>query len=148
MAYFLNLSPHRTASAFFRRPNAPGRCLPILIVFLLLWAGNLTSPTAAAATSANAEVAPPPPVPTTTTAPVLAPPTTAPFTKAAALTQNSTPNTPERTVTIAAAADLKFALPDLAAAFAKDHPPIKLQITYGSSGNFYTQLTQQAPFDV
>ncbi|HJW71902.1 MAG TPA: molybdate ABC transporter substrate-binding protein [Geothrix sp.] len=49
---------------------------------------------------------------------------------------------------IAAAADLQFALVEMKAAFAKAHPEIDVAITYGSSGNFYTQLTQGAPFDL
>src|SRR5262245_2509349 len=56
---------------------------------------------------------------------------------------HSTPNN----ISIAAAADTKFALEDLIAAFQKDHPDIKIQATYGSSGNFYAQLSQRAPFD-
>lgn len=69
-------------------------------------------------------------------------------TRLPAQTTQPAPADGQRIVTIAAAADLKCACADLAAAFAKDHPVIKLQITYGSSGNFYTQLTQQAPFDL
>lgn len=46
-------------------------------------------------------------------------------------------------LTIAAAADLNFALADLAS-----HYPGPLEISYGSSGNFYTQIHNGAPFDV
>lgn len=49
---------------------------------------------------------------------------------------------------IAAAADLKFAFTDLLTEFHRDHPEIDVQVTFGSSGNFYSQLTQQAPFDL
>lgn len=56
--------------------------------------------------------------------------------------------TPSREVRVAAAADLKFALDEVALAFNQKWPHIKLKLTYGSSGNFYAQLTQQAPFDV
>jgi molybdate transport system substrate-binding protein len=52
------------------------------------------------------------------------------------------------TVRIAAAADLKFALDELIREFAKSHPEIPVHATYGSSGLFYTQLTNNAPFDV
>ncbi len=55
---------------------------------------------------------------------------------------------PPRRLAIAAAADLQFALVDLKAAFAKTHPETELALTFGSSGNFYTQLTQKAPFDL
>ncbi len=51
-------------------------------------------------------------------------------------------------VRVAAAADLKFAFEELITAFAQQHPEIEVQVTYGSSGNFYAQLLQQAPFDL
>ena len=52
------------------------------------------------------------------------------------------------TVTVAAAADLKYALDDLILKFKEQHPQIDVQTTYGSSGNFYAQLTNKAPFDI
>jgi molybdate transport system substrate-binding protein len=55
---------------------------------------------------------------------------------------------PQRQLNIAAAADLKFALDDIAARYRQQHPNLNLQITYGSSGNFYSQLTNKAPFDL
>ena len=48
---------------------------------------------------------------------------------------------------IAAAADLKFALTEVAEQFKKDTGQ-DLKITYGSSGNFTTQLENGAPFQV
>jgi molybdate transport system substrate-binding protein len=53
-----------------------------------------------------------------------------------------------REVRVAAASDLKFALAEVAAGFARVHPNIAVKITYGSSGNFYTQLASEAPFDL
>jgi molybdate transport system substrate-binding protein len=53
-----------------------------------------------------------------------------------------------KSISIAAASDTKFALDDLIATFQKDHPEVKVQATYGSSGNFYAQLSQRAPFDL
>jgi len=50
-------------------------------------------------------------------------------------------------VTVAAAADLKFALQEVAANFEKQ-TGTKVNVTYGSSGNFFTQLQNGAPFDV
>lgn len=47
--------------------------------------------------------------------------------------------------TIAAASDLKFALEEVAALFEKDVGQ-KLRMVFGSSGNFYTQIMQGAPF--
>ncbi|HEY3399451.1 MAG TPA: molybdate ABC transporter substrate-binding protein [Geothrix sp.] len=55
---------------------------------------------------------------------------------------------PPRTLAIAAAADLQFALVEVKAAFAKARPGTEVTVTYGSSGNFYTQLTNKAPFDL
>jgi molybdate transport system substrate-binding protein len=54
----------------------------------------------------------------------------------------------QRTVRVAAAADLKFAFEDLTAAFRAKHPDIAVQPTYGSSGNFFMQLSSDAPFDL
>jgi molybdate transport system substrate-binding protein len=50
-------------------------------------------------------------------------------------------------VKVAAAADLKFAMAELASQFEK-HSGVKLDVTYGSSGNFLTQLQNGAPFDL
>ena len=51
-------------------------------------------------------------------------------------------------VSVAAAADLKFALDEISREFENQHKDVRIQITYGSSGNFYSQLANQAPFDV
>lgn len=51
-------------------------------------------------------------------------------------------------VTVAAAADLKFALDDIAALAEKADPSLKVQITYGSSGTFLQQIQNGAPFDI
>lgn len=48
---------------------------------------------------------------------------------------------------IAAAADLKFAMQELADQFAQQSST-KTSVTYGSSGNFFTQLQNGAPFDL
>jgi molybdate transport system substrate-binding protein len=50
-------------------------------------------------------------------------------------------------VSIAAAADLQFAMKDLANQFEKA-TRIVLNVTYGSSGNFFSQLQNGAPFDL
>lgn len=47
--------------------------------------------------------------------------------------------------TVVAAADLKFALEEVAAQFEKDTGH-KLRLVFGSSGNFYSQLLHGAPF--
>ncbi len=48
---------------------------------------------------------------------------------------------------IAAASDLKFALDEIAARFDRDTGKT-VRLTYGSSGNFYRQIQQGAPFDL
>ena len=55
---------------------------------------------------------------------------------------------PHRTpadVSVAAAADLQFALPEIVAEFRRAHPEVAVSVTYGSSGNFYSQLVNRAP---
>jgi molybdate transport system substrate-binding protein len=52
-----------------------------------------------------------------------------------------------QTIRVAAAADLQYALADLAGQYEK-HSPAKLAVTYGSSGNFYAQIQNGAPFDL
>jgi molybdate transport system substrate-binding protein len=49
---------------------------------------------------------------------------------------------------IAAAADLRFALDDLVKEFEAKHPATKVNVTYGSSGNFFAQFQSGAPFDL
>jgi molybdate transport system substrate-binding protein len=49
--------------------------------------------------------------------------------------------------TIAAAADLNYALKEVAERFTKDTDK-KVKLTFGSSGNFTTQIRQGAPFGV
>jgi len=52
-----------------------------------------------------------------------------------------------QTLRIAAAADLQFVLPDLASQYEKQ-TGAKVAITYGSSGNFFAQIQNGAPFDL
>lgn len=51
-------------------------------------------------------------------------------------------------ITIAAAADLKFAMDEIVAGFKKSRPGVETQVVYGSSGKFHTQIQQGAPFDL
>jgi molybdate transport system substrate-binding protein len=51
-------------------------------------------------------------------------------------------------VLIAAAADLKFAMDSVVAVFSKENPSIHIKTVYGSSGNFYEQINNGAPFDL
>jgi molybdate transport system substrate-binding protein len=50
-------------------------------------------------------------------------------------------------IRIAAAADLKFAMGELAEKFEKQSET-KINVTYGSSGNFFSQMQNGAPFDL
>ncbi len=50
-------------------------------------------------------------------------------------------------IRVAAAADLKFAMDDLAAQYRKQTGST-LDVTYGSSGNFFSQIKNGAPFDL
>ena len=58
-----------------------------------------------------------------------------------------TPTT-KATIAVAAAADLKFAFEEVIAEFQKRRPEIEVKPTFGSSGSFFAQLTNQAPFDM
>ena len=49
---------------------------------------------------------------------------------------------------IAAAADLRFALDDVIRNYSREHSGINITPVYGSSGLFYAQLTNHAPFDM
>ena len=59
----------------------------------------------------------------------------------------SSPALAER-ITIAAAADLKFALDEIVSTFKRANPSGEVDVIYGSSGNFHTQIRQGAPFDL
>jgi molybdate transport system substrate-binding protein len=51
-------------------------------------------------------------------------------------------------VRVAAAADLKFALQEVVAAFHDERPDLRVTVTYGASGEFYAQLSNRAPYDL
>ena len=51
-------------------------------------------------------------------------------------------------LTIAAAADLKFAMAEVVESFRAQHPADKIEVIYGSSGKFLTQIENGAPFDL
>lgn len=52
-----------------------------------------------------------------------------------------------QTLRVAAASDLQFVFPDLAAQYEKQSG-VRLAVTYGSSGNFFAQIQNGAPFDL
>lgn len=51
-------------------------------------------------------------------------------------------------LSVAAASDLRFALDEIVAAFQDTHPDIHVRVNYGSSGSFFAQLNNHAPFDI
>jgi molybdate transport system substrate-binding protein len=53
-----------------------------------------------------------------------------------------------QSITIAAAADLRNALDDITKLYKEKRPDVKVDVIYGSSGNLYQQITNQAPFDL
>jgi molybdate transport system substrate-binding protein len=67
---------------------------------------------------------------------------------AALFSAGCAPHAAPQKLSIAAAADLQFALDDVSRGFRQTHPEIDVAVTYGSSGNFYSEIRNQAPFDV
>ena len=51
-------------------------------------------------------------------------------------------------VTVAAAADLKFAMDEIVTTFKQANPADQVEVIYGSSGKFHTQIQQGAPYDL
>jgi molybdate transport system substrate-binding protein len=51
-------------------------------------------------------------------------------------------------ITIAAAADLKFAMDEIVAGFKNSHADNEVDVVYGSSGKFQTQIKEEAPYDL
>jgi len=51
-------------------------------------------------------------------------------------------------MTIAAAADLRYALDAVISAYHRTHPHDSIEVTYGSSGKLLTQIEQGAPFEL
>lgn len=51
-------------------------------------------------------------------------------------------------ITIAVAADLKFAMDEIVALFQRRQPAAEVQAVYGSSGKFFTQIQNNAPYDL
>src|SRR5277367_5101931 len=51
-------------------------------------------------------------------------------------------------ITVAAAADLKFALDDMIVEFQQQHSNVTVKVSYGSSGNLFAQIENGAPCDL
>lgn len=52
------------------------------------------------------------------------------------------------TITVAAAADLKFAMDEIITVFEQTDADAKVNVVYGSSGKFHAQIQQGAPYDL
>ncbi len=52
------------------------------------------------------------------------------------------------TIRVVAASDLKFALDEVIARLEKQHPEVQVNVSYGSSGTFLSQIENGAPADV
>ncbi len=55
---------------------------------------------------------------------------------------------PPRAILVAAASSMKFAFDEMIPAFNQTHPGVKVNVSFGSSGNFYAQISNGAPFDI
>ena len=55
---------------------------------------------------------------------------------------------PQRSVTVAVAANLKPAFEEIAARFQRTRPGVEVKAIYGGSGNFFAQISNGAPFDL
>ena len=51
-------------------------------------------------------------------------------------------------ILIAAASNLRFAMHEICHDFQESNPSIQTKVSYGSSGNFFAQIKQGAPFDI
>jgi molybdate transport system substrate-binding protein len=58
------------------------------------------------------------------------------------------PHPASQKLTIAAASDLNFALAEVTRQFRTVGPGVELAVAYGSSGNFFAQIGNHAPFDI
>ncbi len=54
----------------------------------------------------------------------------------------------DRPLTVFGAADLRYALDEVANAFKKKHPDARVETIYGSSGRAYAQIRNAAPYDL
>lgn len=59
-----------------------------------------------------------------------------------------TPADEPASIRIAAASSLRFALDEALTTFGSLNPGVKVEAVYGSSGNFFAQIREGAPFDV
>ncbi len=63
-------------------------------------------------------------------------------------TSDSSANPGAEVVTVAAAADLRYAFDELVSVVESENPGLTIRVTYGSSGQFLQQIEAGAPFDL
>src|SRR5882762_10112112 len=56
-------------------------------------------------------------------------------------------STQEKSIRVAAASDLQAVMPQIAKAF-EEQTQVRVELVYGSSGNFFAQIQNGAPFDL
>ena len=54
----------------------------------------------------------------------------------------------QKQVVVAAAPDLRFAMDSLVAVYRSQFPAVDIRVSYGSSGNFFEQISNGAPYDL
>jgi molybdate transport system substrate-binding protein len=54
----------------------------------------------------------------------------------------------QQEVLVAAAADLKYAMDSIVTVLTRQEPSVHVKVVYGSSGNFFEQIVNGAPFDL
>jgi len=54
----------------------------------------------------------------------------------------------DESILIAAASNLRFTMNEMCKSFQEEHPSIQTKVSYGSSGNFFAQIKQGAPYDI
>ena len=64
------------------------------------------------------------------------------------VSNGTTAHAEDQKLLVAAASSMKFALDETALAFHKIHPNIKIQFSFGSSGNLFGQIKNAAPYDI
>lgn len=113
--------------------------LVLMMLVLSCWGCEPAAPPVAAPSATPAATAAPAPPPATS-APVAEAPATNP--------ESPVADAKSHKLVVAMAADLRFVAVELQKEFEQQFPDIKLQSTFGSSGELFAQISNQAPFDV
>ena len=126
------------STAIFDYSRIRSGLFPLMLLALSCWGCEPAAPPAAAP-----PIAPPPAIGPTTETPAVAKLETS-----AAKSEGTTTDGKHRKLVVAMASDLRFVAVELQKEFEKQSPDIKLEPTFGSSGELFAQISNQAPFDV